>query len=117
MLDRMAIETLTIVTHDDPASGVRVLELNGPVTLRTLFEFQDAIRAANPGNLILDFTGVEYMDSAGLGAVLEAHVTYQRRGKHLFLVGLSSRIETLLEVTHTDQILIRKASMEDAKHG
>jgi anti-anti-sigma factor len=109
----MATETLTMETRED--ADWRVLELNGPLVLRTLFEFQDAIRSQNPNNLILDLRGVEYMDSAGLGAVLEAHVSYQRRGKRVVLVNVPPRIETLFEVTHTDQILTRRASLEEAK--
>jgi anti-anti-sigma factor len=109
------METLTIATQEDAASGWRILELNGPLVLRTLFEFQDAIRAQNPNNLILDLQEVEYMDSAGLGAILEAHVSYQRRGKRVVLVGAAPRIETLFEVTHTDQILVRRATVEEAK--
>jgi anti-sigma B factor antagonist len=109
----MAIETLTIETRED--AGCRILKLDGPLVLRTLFEFQDAIRAPNPNHLILDLSGVEYMDSAGLGAILEAHVSYQRRGKHVVLIAVAPRIETLFEVTHTDQILVRRATLEEAK--
>jgi anti-sigma B factor antagonist len=111
----MAIESLTLTEYDDPDSGFRILQLTGPLVLRTMFDFQARVRLASPLHLILDLTGVEYIDSAGLGVILEGHVSHQRREKKMILVGVTPRIETLLQITHTDTILARADTVEDAK--
>ena len=44
--------------------------------LATLFQFQAAIRAKDAATLIMDFTGVLYIDSAGIGALVGAYVAH-----------------------------------------
>jgi anti-anti-sigma factor len=112
---QMTNETLTMNVQEDAESGFRVLSLSGPLVLRTLFEFQNEVRAANPNNLILDLTNVEYMESAGLGAILGAFASYQRQGKRLLVVGANRRVRTLFEVTHTEDYLTRFDTLEEAK--
>ncbi len=106
---------MSINTSEDAEADARVLTLSGPLVLRTMFEFQDCVRAGEARNLILDLGAVEYMDSAGLGAILGAFASCQRRGKRVGLTGVNARVLTLLEVTHTDQLLQRFGSVEEAK--
>jgi hypothetical protein len=51
-------------------SGVQLIKLSGPLTLRTLFEFQDAARHHAEHPLVVDTAAIPYMDSAGLGALI-----------------------------------------------
>ena len=93
------IETL------DSASGARILKLTGPLTIQTLFDFQQLIRQETTKPIILDISGVGYMDSAGLGCVVSAFTSCQRNGRAFALTGLTERIETLFEVTHVNGLL------------
>jgi len=77
----------------------RVLRLSGPLTLSTLFEFQTLVRAASGANLVLDFTQVPYVDSAGVGALVGAYVRHQRDGHSLILAGANERVRNTLKVT------------------
>lgn len=90
---------------DDPAAqpGHRVLRLTGPLVLTTVFEFQATVRADNSRSLIIDFTGVPYVDSAGIGALVGAYVTHQKDGRNLALVGVSDRVHNALKVTRVEQ--------------
>ena len=97
------------------AEGASILKLEGPLTLKTLFEFQDLVRTIDPPVLILDLSGVPYMDSAGLGSVLGAYASCQRHGRRFALANVSPRILTLLQVTHVDTILPRYESVEVAQ--
>jgi len=56
--------------EDLPGSraGIRVLRLVGPLTLLNVFGFQSQVRADDSHALILDFTNVPLVDSAGIGA-------------------------------------------------
>ncbi len=84
--------------------GQRVLSLTGPLVLANVFEFQSMVRADQSQSLILDFTGVPYADSAGVGALVGAYVTRQNNGRSLALVGVSERIHNTLKVTHVDSL-------------
>ena len=98
----------------EAAEGTRVLKLEGPLTLTTLFEFQDLVRTIDSPRLILDLAGVPYMDSAGLGSVLGAYASCQRHGRQFALANVAPRVVTLLRVAHVDTILPQFASVDAA---
>ena len=50
-------------------------------------------------NLLLDLGGVPYMDSAGLGEMVQAYVTTKNRGGSLRLLHATKRLHDLLVVT------------------
>jgi anti-anti-sigma factor len=97
-------EELTIEIIESP-KGARIMKLNGPLTLRTLFEFQDISRKDGAKAVIVDIQNVPYMDSAGLGSVISLFASCQRTKREFAITGLSERIRTLFEVTHCDGLL------------
>ncbi len=68
----MPSEPLHIADFVGTLEGIRILRLAGPLVLPNLFEFQSRVRADNSQTLILDFTAVPYIDSAGIGALIGA---------------------------------------------
>ena len=99
----------------EAAEGTRVLKLVGPLTLNTLFEFQDLVRTIESPRLIIDLSEVPYMDSAGLGALLGAFSACQRHGRKFGLASVSPRLVTVLKVAHVDKILPQYDSVETAE--
>lgn len=99
----------------DSPRGARVLRLRGPLTIRTLFEFQDASRKDTAGVVIVDLTEVPYMDSAGLGSVIGVFTSCQRTNRGFGITGVSERIRTLFEVTHVNGLLPCYDSLEAAE--
>jgi len=66
--ENLAIEEL-------PAdAGQRVLRLTGPLVLNSFFAFQTLVREDQTDMLVLDFSAVPYIDSAGIGALVGAYV-------------------------------------------
>lgn len=99
----MPQEPLQIEDLSGLPDGQRVLRLNGPVTISNFFEFQSLVRGNTSAHLILDLTGVPYMDSAGIGALVGAYVNHQKEGRSLALVGVSDRVRGALQVTRVEQ--------------
>jgi anti-sigma B factor antagonist len=99
----MPQEPLVIEDLPGPKDGQRILRLSGPIVLSNLFELQAKVRADTSRTLILDFTNVPYMDSAGIGALVGAYVTRQKDGRGLVLIGVSQRIQDALQVTRVRQ--------------
>ena len=99
----MPQEPLSIEDLTGPKPGQRILRLTGPLTISNLFDFQSRVRADNSKTLIIDFTNVPYVDSAGIGCLVGAYVTHQKDGRNLLLVGVSERIHNALKITHVEQ--------------
>jgi anti-sigma B factor antagonist len=107
-------ENLQIEMLDSP-KGARLIKLSGPVTLRTLFEFQEAARKEAGKPVIVDIAQVPYMDSAGLGAVISIFASCQRTSRGFAIIGVTDRIRTLFQVTHCDGMLPCFDSLEAAE--
>jgi len=87
------------------AKGSRILKLTGPLTLQTLFDFQQIARQDATKPIVVDLTNTSYMDSAGLGAILSVFASCQRTQRGFAVTGRSERIRTLFEVTHVDGVI------------
>jgi anti-sigma B factor antagonist len=99
----MPQDSLRIDDRPGAHPGQRVLSLNGALVLTTVFDFQKTVRADDSRSLIIDFTNVPYVDSAGIGALVGAYVTRQNSQRSLALVAVSDRIHNALKVTHVEQ--------------
>lgn len=108
-------EPLSIEDLDGSKPGQRILRFQGPVVLGTVFQFQAAIRAKDAATLIMDFTGVPYIDSAGIGALVGAYVSQNKAGRKLALVGVSERLFTALQVTRVEQFFRIYKSLPEAQ--
>ena len=83
-------------------NNARVLRLSGPLTITTLYQFQDLVRTNSAASLTLDFTRVPYVDSAGVGALVGAYVRHQKEGHSVTLAGVNERVRNTLKVTQVE---------------
>ena len=97
-------------------TGQRILRLTGPIIINNLFDLQARMRANKTQTLILDFSGVPYVDSAGIGTLVGAYVTHQRDGRQLFLVSVSERVLNALKVTRVEQFFTFFATLGEAQN-
>jgi anti-sigma B factor antagonist len=65
-------------------------------------------------DVLLDLSGVRYIDSTRLGELIAAHVTVSRLGGRLKLVATPPRVLELLTMAGLDGVFERYASAEDA---
>jgi anti-anti-sigma factor len=90
---------------DGAKQGTVILTLEGPFTLASMFQLQDQLRSMKPECLIMDLELVPYMDSAGLGVIMNYFVSAQNGGRRFFVAGVNDRIKALLELTKVDSVL------------
>jgi len=108
------VDELKIIVEPNPPGGVHLLRLEGPFTLRDIFDFQALVRRAEIPLTIVDFTGVPYMDSAALGSVMGLHAFCQRKNQKYALTGCNDRLGTLFSVCGVDQTLVTYPTIADA---
>lgn len=84
-----------------------VLSLSGEIDLHESPHLKQAleplIRKKLP-RVIVDFTGVSYIDSSGLAAFVEALQRLQAYGGKLALYGLRDNVRAIFELARLDQL-------------
>ncbi len=83
--------------------GVTFLEISGRITMGeggvTLRDsIQDALDTGTK-KLVLDLGSVNYMDSSGVGELTTAYTAARDKGCELNLVGLTRRVDDLMQIT------------------
>lgn len=111
----MGNDPIQIIASNGATNGHRVLTLRGPLTIQTIFDFQTAIRAEQSPVVIVDLSGVPYVDSAGLGAIVGAYVSAQRSNRRLLLAGLNERVKALISMTQVSRLFPSYDTVADAE--
>ena len=113
----MALDApLTIDRKEGKNSGTTIIQLTGPITLINLFDLQAQLRIGEQPKLsILDLSGVPYMDSSGMGAIINYFVRCQNNGAKLIVTGVSSRVLELFKLTRVDALIDQAATVEEAE--
>ena len=83
-------------------NNIVIIEPHGRLTVETVQYFRRAIaKRIDQGwsRMIIDLQNVDYMDSAGLGALVYAYTSCRRRDTRLVLVRVAGKNRELLRVT------------------
>ena len=107
-------ELLEVELYSGENPGQSVLCLRGPLTAENLIPFQHAIRRDSSPTVVLDFSDVPYVDSAGLGSLVSAYISRHKSGRRMALSGINPRVFRLLEITKTDSLFLIFPTVEDA---
>src|ERR1700730_329316 len=83
-----------------------VLSLHGPLTMENVSPFLNAVRREDAPTMILDFTGVPYLDSSGLGSLVSACTTCAKAGRRMALTGVNKRVLKVFELTTIEEIFL-----------
>jgi anti-sigma B factor antagonist len=98
--------------------GVAVVSFEGQLTLGLNLKLADsqvhAAIADGDTKLVFDLTGLDYIDSAGLGMIVFTYGTLNEKGGTLRLCGVASRIASVLKLTKTDELLGMDATREES---
>lgn len=92
-----------------------VLTLQGALTLGYIFVLQPQLQVLDADLLVVDCTALQYMDSAGLGVLVNFYVSQSNQGRKVALVGVSDRVWAIFQSTRVDQFFPRFATVEEAE--
>ncbi len=96
---------------------VIVFALHGRLTLESFGRLRDRVRTlVDQGGrrLVLDLSGVSYVDSIGVAELVRCQVIVGNQGGQLVLAELPTQITRLLHVTKLDQIFARFGTVAQA---
>ena len=85
-----------------------VLRIGGDVTSASEGDLMDGFgRAVDDGasTVVLDFAGMDYMNSGGIGLLVTLLVRAQRAGVRLLATGLSDHYRQILSLTRLDEAI------------
>jgi anti-sigma B factor antagonist len=111
----MDLDKLQIAVRPGARPGSKVLILQGPLTIRTIFDFQNAARTETDPTLIVDFSGVPFIDSAGLGALVGACVASKKANRKMIFAGMNEQVNALVDMSHLRQFFSTFGTVEEAQ--
>jgi anti-sigma B factor antagonist len=85
-----------------------ILDIKGELSAFAEDELMEAYNrecATGARNVILNFAGLEYMSSSGIGLLVTLLIRAQRRQQRLFAVGLSDHYREIFEITRLDEAI------------
>jgi anti-anti-sigma factor len=92
----------------DLSGSTAILRIQGDITSASEPDLTAAYARAIDGGattVILDFSGLEYMNSGGIGLLVTLLVRAQRGGAHLMATGLSEHYRQIFALTRLDEAI------------
>ncbi|HKH98252.1 MAG TPA: STAS domain-containing protein [Candidatus Sulfotelmatobacter sp.] len=91
-----------------------VLSFRGPLTMENVSPFMNAVRREDAPTMILDLSGVPYLDSSGLGSLVSACTSCVKSGRRFALTGVNQRVQKVFEITKVENVLLVFPTLADA---
>ncbi len=101
-------EARTSATVTIPVDGVGIVAIEGQITGFSEGVLMEAYTEATDEGakaIILDFAGLEYMNSSGIGLLVTILIRTQRAKQRLFAAGLTDHYREIFQLTRLDEAI------------
>jgi len=75
---------------------------------------EEKLLESNVKNLVLDFKGLTFMDSSGIGVIIGRYKNISKLGGKLLIANVKSNIERIFEISGLNKIVPVYKNLEDA---
>jgi anti-sigma B factor antagonist len=116
-LDALTATPLTLNWQESKVGGVVMVKFGGDIDLRHSPKMRRLLQGkacARTPALLLDFTGVNRMDSSGLATLLEYYQYTQTFGGRLAVTGLTGRVQSLFHLARFHEIFAIHSNVAEA---
>ena len=112
----MAPLAITVTQLDVRSGPVAVVRLSGEadVTTHALRDTLGAEVAKRPQLLLVEMSGLSFMDSSALSVIIRAHRDLGSNGSTVVLVSPSAAVARVLSLVGADQVIRVYGSMDEA---
>ena len=97
-----------VVNVRKPGNGTSIIDISGDVNAFAEGALMDAYNQACNGNtraIILNFSGLEYMNSSGIGLLVTLLIRVNRQKQKLLAYGLSEHYQQIFELTRLNEAI------------
>ena len=106
--------TLTVTKSDDLRANVRLAGDLDLASARLLIAALEHELDCGRRYLRLDLSGLSFLDSAGVAALVDVHWAFLERRGTVIIIGIRPRARRLLSLTGTDRVLLVAADLARA---
>jgi anti-sigma B factor antagonist len=96
------------------SNGENVTRLRGKLSLETVNQFIQTMRQEPAAHLVLDMSGVSFLDSSGVGALVSLFVSRKHVSKTLVLAGLTKQGMAVMQVSGLMKLIPTYPTAEEA---
>lgn len=94
---------------------VIILLLEGEIRTDVYSEFLEFCRGmAEKNNVVMDFTNLKYMSSAGVGALFNIDKVAREHGHKLVLFGINESVKRIIELTKLTNTFAMVGTLDEA---
>jgi anti-sigma B factor antagonist len=98
-------------------NGAAIIDIHGEVTgfaESVLMDAYTQITSAGAAAILLNFSGLEYMNSSGIGLLVTLLIRAQRQKQRLMAYGLSDHYRQIFEITRLNEAISIYATEAEA---
>jgi len=106
--------TLDVYKAARSTDEVTVYQLKGKLSLETVASFVPRMRQESANRLVLDMSGVDFLDSAGVGALVSLFVSRRSQDKTFALAALTPQSTAVVTVAGLQKLLPIEKTVEEA---
>ena len=103
--ERLFLVNFSVKIHQ--REQVALVEVVGHLTIFEVGALRDAIQSLlkqKRKNILLNLSGLQYLDSSGIGELARIYVSVVKQGGTMKVVGLTAKVEEVLKITHLSQV-------------
>jgi anti-anti-sigma factor len=101
----MSLANLEFERQPESTPDELILRLNGKLCLETVHSFITQLRAEPTPTMVLDMSGVTFLDSAGVGALVRLFVHRKSEGHKFALAALTPQSTAVMQVSGLVKLL------------
>jgi len=109
--------TLDLEKDAKSHGAITIYHAKGKLSLETVNGFVQQLRPDESATLVLDLSGVNFLDSAGVGALVSLFVSRRNQGRALALASLTPQAKAVVMVAGLHNMLPIYATVDEAAAG
>ena len=108
------MENAALQMENAVSNGNSVTSLRGKLSLETVHDFIQTMRQEPAEHLVLDMSGISFLDSSGVGALVSLFVSRKHTGKTMALAALTKQGVAVLQVSGLMKLIPAYPTVEEA---
>ena len=102
------------IEQQSSGNGLLIARLKGKLSLETVSGFLQQLRPVDSAKLVLDMSGVSFLDSAGVGALVQLFVHRRGKSQGFALAALTQQGNAVMQVSGLVKLLPNFPTVDEA---